>query len=293
MPELPEVESTVQGLRRTIISKIIQDVWTDTKKLVKKPSSFKAFKKELIGKQIKKIRRRGKNILIDLSDSKTLLIHQKMTGHLLFGKWKLEKGKWISKVKGPLLNDPRNDYLRFIIFFQDEKQLALSDLRKFAKIELWDKLELESSKQFKKLGPEPLEKGFTFKKFKKALNKKKRGKIKQVLMDQNIIVGIGNIYSDEILWQAKIHPFQDVSKIKEQELKRIYTATKNILKKAVKLKGTSISDFRLVDGSKGYYESKRKAYQKTGQKCSRCKTTIKREKMANRSVHFCSKCQKI
>ncbi len=293
MPELPEVESTVKGLRTTIIDKRIKDIWTDTKKLVKKPGSFKAFKKELIGRQIKTVKRRGKNILIDLSGSKTLLIHQKMTGHLLFGKWNLKKGKWISKVKGPLLDNLRNDYLRFIIFFQDEKQLALSDLRKFAKIELWDKLELESSEQFKKLGPEPLEKGFTFKKFKKALNKKKRGKIKQVLMDQNIIVGIGNIYSDEILWQAKIHPFQDISKIKEQELKKIYTATKNILKKAVKLKGTSISDFRLVDGSKGDYQAKRKAYQKTGEKCSRCKTAIKREKMANRSAHFCPQCQKL
>ncbi|MCP6718399.1 MAG: DNA-formamidopyrimidine glycosylase [Patescibacteria group bacterium] len=293
MPELPEVESTIQGLRKTIINKIIQDIWTDTRKLVKKPSSFKAFQKEIIGKQIKRIRRRGKNILIDLSGNKTLLIHQKMTGHLLFGKWKFKKGKWISKIKGSLLSDPRNDYLHFIIFFQNEKQLALSDLRKFAKIELWDKLELESSKQFKKLGPEPLGKSFTFKKFKKALSKKKRGKIKQILMDQNIIVGIGNIYSDEILWQVKIHPFQDISGIKEQELKKIYTATKNILKKAVKLKGTSISDFRLVDGSKGYYQSKRKVYRKTGEKCARCKTIIKREKMANRSAHFCPQCQKI
>ncbi|XOB42735.1 MAG: DNA-formamidopyrimidine glycosylase [Candidatus Nealsonbacteria bacterium] len=293
MPELPEVESTVRGLRRTIIGKRIKDVWIDTKKLVKKPGSFENFKQHLKGRKAEKIKRRGKNILINLSGNKILLIHQKMTGHLLFGKWQMKKGKWISKIKGPMLNDSRNDYLRFIIFFEDGKQLALSDLRKFAKIELWDKNELKVSESFKKLGPEPLEKNFTFEKFKQALGKKRKGKIKQVLMNQNVIVGIGNIYSDEILWRSKIHPFKDVSNLSNTELKRIYQSMKVILKKAVELKGTSISDFRLVDGTKGFYELKRKVYRKEGEKCPRCKSEIKRKKIGGRSAHFCPQCQKL
>lgn len=293
MPELPEVESIVRGLRKKILDKKIVDVWTDNKKTVKQPKSFNSFKKQLRGEKIKGVKRRGKNILIDLSGNKTLLIHQKMTGHLLFGKWQMKKGKWISILRGPILSDPRNDYLRFIIFFKDGNQLALSDLRKFAKIELWDKNELKVSEGFKKLGSEPLEKNFTFEKFKQALNKRKKGKIKQVLMDQNVIAGIGNIYSDEILWRSKIHPFKDVSKLKEPELKRIYQSTKVILKKAVKLKGTSISDFRLVDGTKGFYGLKHKAYQKQGEKCFRCKTKITRKKIGGRSAHFCPQCQKL
>ncbi len=293
MPELPEVESIVRDLRRKIIDEKIIDIWSDSKKSIKRPKSFNVFKKNLKGARIKAVRRRGKNILIDLYNDKILLIHQKMTGHLLFGKWQRKKGKWVSEIKGPLLDDSRNDYLHLIISFKSSKQLALSDLRKFAKIELWNKDELKVSEGFKKLGPEPLEKSFTFKKFKQALARKSRGKIKQVLMDQNIIVGIGNIYSDEILWYSKIHPFKDISNLSNLELKRIYQSMKAILKKAVKLKGTSISDFRLLDGSKGYYEFERKAYQRQGEKCSRCGSKIKRKKIAGRSAHFCPKCQKL
>ena len=293
MPELPEVESTVRGLKKNILGRRILDVWTDNEKMIKRPRRFKDFRKELRGVTIENVRRKGKNILIDLSGRKTLLIHQKLTGHLLVGRWKLQKGKWISRVSGPLFDDSRNDYIHFILFLDKNKDLALSDLRKFAKAELWNRKDLENSEEFSKLGPEPLEKGFTFNKFKQALKTRKRGKIKQVLMDQNVIVGIGNIYSDEILWQSKIHPFKDVSGLSEKELKKIYQTTKKILKKAVKLKGTSISDFRLIDGSKGHYQTERKAYQRQGKKCSRCGDEIQRKKIGARSAHFCPTCQKL
>ncbi len=293
MPELPEVESTVRGLKKNILGHRILDVWTDNEKMIKRPRTFKDFKKELRGVVIENVRRRGKNILIDLSGKRTLLIHQKLTGHLLVGRWKLKKGKWISKVSGPLFDDLKNDYIHLIIFLDENKDLALSDLRKFAKIELWNRKDLESSEGFSKLGPEPLEKGFTFNKFKQALKTRKGGKIKQVLMDQNVIVGIGNIYSDEILWRSKIHPFKDVSNLSDIELKGIYQSMKVILKKAVKLKGTSISDFRLINGSKGHYQTERKAYQRQGKKCSRCGGEIQRKKIGARSAHFCPTCQKL
>jgi len=292
MPELPEVETIVRDLNKEVLSRTFLDVWSDFKKIVKKPKQFEEFKKEIRGKKILDIRRRAKNILFDLSQNKVLLIHQKLTGHLLLGKWQQKNGKWLSQISGPLSEDKMNKFLHLFFFLNDGRQLALSDLRKFAKVELWDRDKLEISDEMKNLGPEPLEKNFTFEKFKETLQQA-QGKIKQVLMDQTVIAGIGNIYSDEILWQAKIHPFQDISKLSEEELEKIYQAMKEILKKAIDAKGESISDFRRISGEKGGFDPLRKVYRREGEKCPRCGTIIKRIKIGGRSVHFCPKCQKL
>jgi formamidopyrimidine-DNA glycosylase len=291
MPELPEVETIVRELNREVLARTFLDVWTDFKEMIKKPKSFDEFRKEIKGKKILNIRRRGKNILFDLSGNKVLLVHQKLTGHLLLGKWHLEKGRWISEIPGPLSDDPMNKFLHLIFWLDDKRQLALSDLRKFAKVELINKEELE--KELKSLGPEPLEKDFGFEKFKEQILKKKRGKIKQILMEQEVIAGIGNIYSDEILWQAKVHPFKDISKLKEEELKEIFSAMREILKKAIAARGESISDFRRITGEKGGFDPLRKVYRREGEKCPRCGTIIKRIKIGGRSAHFCPKCQKL
>jgi len=169
--------------------------------------------------------------------------------------------------------------------------LALSDLRKFAKVEILTKEELE--KEMEKLGPEPLDKDFTFEKFKERILKKKKGKIKQVLMDQEVIAGIGNIYSDEILWKAKIHPFKRVGKLSEEELKKIYKAMREILPKAIEVGGESISDYRRPSGEKGGFDILRKVYRREGEKCFRCGAKIKRVKLGQRSAHFCPVCQKL
>jgi len=290
MPELPEVETTVKGLNSKVLKRAFVDVWSDWEKLVKNPQSFEVFKKEIKNKKIIKIWRRAKNIIFDLSDGYSLLVHQKMTGHLLVGNWKLENKKWIPVEKGPL-NDPYNRFLHLIFFLDNGKMLALSDARKFAKVELWKTDELLASKEFKNLGPEPLDKDFTFQKFKDIL-KNKTGRIKQVLMDPYVVAGIGNIYSSEVLWQAKIHPEKNVAKLSDLELKLLYQAIKKVLQFAVKLGGESFSDYRKVDGSKGNFDAERKAYKREGQKCQRCKTLIKRLKFAGRSAFFCPTCQK-
>ena len=290
------METTIRGLKEKILGRIFFHVWTDSPNQIKKPKDFKEFKKEIKGEKIQNIWRRGKNIIFTLSKKKSLLIHQKLTGHLLVGKWVFKKKFWHSEVKGPL-QEKTNSYIHLLFTFDDGRMLALSDLRKFAKAELWETRDLENSDFMKKLGPEPLEKSFSFEKFEEALGSylklKRRGKIKQVLMDQNIIVGVGNIYSDEILWRAKIHPFTEVSKLKKQDLKNIYRFLKDVLKKSIVLKGESFSDFRTPSGEKGGFDSIRKAYQRDGEKCSRCKSIIKRVKMGNRSAHFCPKCQKL
>lgn len=290
MPELPEVETTAKELNAKIRNRVFVGIWTDSFKMAKRPKDFNLFKKELVGKKIKNVKRRGKNIIFNLSEGKILLVHQKLTGHFLLGKWERSGSQWIPP-KGPL-SERINSYIHFLFILDNGQMLVLSDLRKFAKLELWEAEELENSKEFKSLGPEPLDHSFNLKRFKEIL-KNKKGKIKKVLMDQNIIVGIGNIYSDEILFQAKVSPLRDVSQISEAELKRIYLAIKKILPLAIKLGGESFSDYRRTDGKEGYYDKARKVYRKTGEPCpNRCGGFIKRIKINGRSAHYCPACQK-
>jgi formamidopyrimidine-DNA glycosylase len=289
MPELPEVETIVRDLDREVRNRTFLDVWTDAESLIKR-DKFESFKNKLIGKKILKVRRRAKNILIDLSDGYILLIHQKITGHLLLGEWKFEDGKWVAKKEGPLSLDPMNRFLHVVFMLDDQRQLALSDARKFAKVELWKKEELENSEEFGEIGPEPLEKGFTVERFEKLFEKKK-GKVKQVLMDQNFIAGIGNIYASEILFEARIHPEEDVSNLDKDDLKKIYDAMRRILEESIRLKGDSFSDFRTIYGEKGKSQEVVKVYQKEGEKCPRCGGLIKRIKQGGRSSFFCPACQ--
>jgi len=289
MPELPEVQTTVNGLKSKVLKCTFVDVWSDWKKIVKKTKDFEQFKKEIINKKIVKIWRRAKNIIFDLSGGYSLLVHQKMTGHLLVGEWKQIGDKWQPIKEGPL-NDPYNRFLHVIFFLDNGKMVALSDARKFAKIELWKKEELE--KELKKLGPEPLDKNFALEKFKEVL-KNKKGKIKQVLMKPEVIAGIGNIYASEILWQAKVNPEKNVANLNGKELKLIYQSIKNVLQLAVELGGDSFSDYRKPDGTKGSFNDKRKVYKREGQKCFRCGTKIKRIKFGGRSTFFCPNCQKL
>lgn len=293
MPELPEVETTIRDLLKAepkILGSSILNVWTDWKKMIKKPSNFSKFKEQIIRRKILDIKRRGKNILFFLDKEMILLIHQKLTGHLLYGKWRLRNKKWESEIEGPIKEDPQNRFLHFILFLSNGWQIALSDLRKFAKIELLTKEELE--KELKDLGPEPLDPSFSFETFKKVLLSKKKGKIKQVLMDQKIIAGIGNIYSDEALWLAKIHPFREIRDLKEEELKSLYKAIQKVLTEGIQLHGESISDFRRIDGTKGEFDRMRKVYRREGEKCFRCKGEIVAKKIGGRSAHFCPNCQK-
>jgi len=315
MPELPEVQTIVDDLKKKIIGRKIIGAWFDAPKLIKKPKPAE-FEKIIKGLKIIDIKRRGKNILIylkkcQMSDVECqmflLLIHQKLTGHLLCGKWELKcanrnitfqmlsqmkcnkKIEVKSLLKGPL-QEKVNNYIHLIFYLDNGWQMALSDLRKFAKIIFGQKEEIEKLPELAELGLEPLGKSFSVYKFISLLSFQKR-KIKQILMDQKIIAGIGNIYSDEILWQAKINPFEITKKLKTEKLKNIYSAMRQILKKAVKLRGTSISDYRDTAGKSGGYAEIRKAYQREGEPCPRCGTLIKRVKIGGRSAHFCPKCQ--
>lgn len=289
MPELPEVETITKDLNKKIPGLIIRDFWTDWKKAIKYPKGLDRFKEEVVGKKILKVYRKGKNVLISLSDDKLLLVHQKMTGHLLVGKWDIVKGKARPLTEG-FLKEKVNDYIHAIFYLSNGQQLALSDLRKFAKLMAGNKDEMENLPDLKDLGPDPLE--ISEKKFIDIL-KNKKGKIKQVLMEQGVFAGIGNIYSDEILWFAKIHPFARTEKLSDKDLKNIYKYAKEVLNEGIKLRGTSISDYRDPEGRAGGYAEVRRVYRREGERCPRCKGEIKRIKMGGRSAHYCPKCQKL
>ncbi len=291
MPELPEVETIKRDLNKSIKGKkILEILYCDTKNLIKEPS-FKEFEREIKNKEIKEIKRRAKNLLFYLSSDKVLLIHLKLTGHLLLvdSKYKIKNSKWTGDNLPEELKDPRNQFIHLSFLLSDGNQLALSDLRKFAAIRLIDKESLAN--YLSEYGPEPLEKDFTFEKFKEAI-KNRKGPIKKILMDQSVIAGIGNIYSDEILFESGILPARDVKDLSEKELKRIYNSISNVLKKAIKLRGESISDFRDIKGRLGRFDRERFVYRREGKPCKKCGTIIERIKIGGRSAHFCPKCQK-
>ena len=302
MPELPEVETTVRGLSKEIVGFRILDVWTDLKtkdvrKLdtVSNPKYFLHFEKEVKNKKISSVERRAKNILINLESGKTILVHMKMTGHLLFGEYIFIKkeNRWAPKGSGPLA-DPYNRFIHIVFSLSDKKYLAFSDSRKFGKITLLSTKDAPNTKHLKNLGPEPLGNEFTLEKFKGRLFKKPNGKIKTVLMNQELVAGIGNIYSDEILWLAGIHPERKAGDINRTEFKNMFLAMKKLLKKGVAFGGDSMSDYRNIYGLPGKFQLHHNAYQKKGERCGKrgCPGVIIRKIINNRSAHFCSMHQK-
>ena len=301
MPELPEVQTTVNGLNTVLPGLSISCVWSDyqnklhaLKKHIKSKDYFKEFERELAGKKFLKVTRRGKNILVHLSGDITMLIHMKMTGHVMYGKYKQEKSVWRSVVKGPL-TDPFNQFIHLVLTLSNGFHLVLSDVRKFAKVLILKTSELEKHPDLLPLGPEPLDPTFSFTVFKSQLLKKPNWKIKAALLDQTLIAGIGNIYSDEILWIAGVHPLSKVAEIPEKNLQAMWTATKNVLKKSIGMGGDSLSDYRNAFGEKGGFQLCHNAYRQTGKKCPKkeCGGIIERLKVVGRSAHFCPKHQKI
>lgn len=286
MPELPEVQTTVSGLDSVVRGLSIVNVWTDYnspyfKGTIKEAVYFSSFKKKVMGKRILHVSRRAKNVLINLSDNLTILVHMKMTGHLMYGDYDR--------------SDPFNRFIHFIIYLSNGKNIELSDMRKFAKVVLVATDALDTSLHLAGIGPEPLEKEFTFALFKKRIQIKPKGKIKPVLMDQTVIAGVGNIYADESLWRAGIHPESIVGKIPEKNLKKLFTAIKTTLVRGIDFGGDSMSDYRNIHGKRGTFQDQHQAYKKHGKKCGKkgCGGFITRIVVAGRGTHFCPIHQKL
>ncbi len=299
MPELPEVTTTVNGLNHVLPKLVVTDVWTDyyiktsNKRTdnIKNKKYFETFKVDLIGEKFKNAERRGKNILIHFTHNKTVLIHMKMTGHLLYGTYGWDSGVW--KSNDPLLRDPFNQFIHFVINFSNGKSLAFSDMRKFAKVLMFETDKKHEHIDLATLGPEPLD-NLSKETLKKQILSKPRGKIKTVLMDQSIVAGIGNIYSDEILWASNIHPERTPKSLEDKEITDMWKSIGVILTEGIRMGGDSMSDYRNIYGEKGNFQNSHKVYRRTKQKCLKkgCSGIIERKIIGGRSSHFCSTHQK-
>lgn len=307
MPELPEVQTTVDGLNKTVKGLVISGVYTDiAKNSVSRPDYkesikylpfFNKFKKTVIGTKIISAERRAKNILINLSNEYSILIHMKMTGHLLFGKYTQKANKWVpsNEEKNKALSDPYNGHIHFVLEFKNKKHLVLSDVRKFAKVTLLKTSEAHSTKHLSALGPEIFEKSFSAKIFAERISKKPNGRIKSVLMDQSIIAGIGNIYSDEALYLASIHPNSVVKNIPDKTMTILFNNTKSVLQKGIDFGGDSMSDYRRIDGTPGNFSHEHNVYRRRNLPCKnkKCGGVIMRSVIGGRSAHYCPRHQKL
>jgi formamidopyrimidine-DNA glycosylase len=310
MPELPEVQTTVSSLQKVLPKLKITDVWTDLpikitggikNETLKSRLFFKSFRARVTGARVLSVSRRAKNILIHLSNKETVLVHMKMTGHLLYGAYEKvhegEKEFWqpAKKEKNDALRDPFNRFLHVVFSFSNGKQLALSDMRKFAKVTIVPTDTLFGSKHLSHLGPEPLEKSFTEKIFFERLNLWPNGKIKTALMDQSLIAGIGNIYSDEALFLAGLHPEERVKNIPKTKMGVLYRAVQKVLAQGIDFGGDSTSDYRNIDGRAGKFQHHHNVYRRKNEPCRKrgCKGVILRKVVSGRSAHFCSVHQKL
>ena len=268
MPELPEVETVVRGLRKFLPgSPVSRVVLANTRKFKSRPLAG------LLGRKISGISRRGKNILMGFDDGRHLVIHLGMTGQLC----------WDS----PDRRTDRHTHLQ-LQFHKDNQVLYFRDVRRFGQLKLYrSKEQLWADEKFTRLGPEPLE--VSLAEFRKLLDHKRA--IKALLLDQNVIVGFGNIYVDESLFAAGLHPTHRACEISPPAAGKLYRAMRRVFTQAIAAGGSTIRDYRQGDGTLGRFQSKHKVYQRTGQPCLRCRRKIERMIVAGRSSHFCPACQ--
>jgi len=278
MPELPEVETIRGQLDKLLAGKEIKSVKVSLPKMVK--LSLVKFQKAVVGAKINCVLRRAKILIVELSNGSSILIHLKLSGRLIFRQQR-------EKLRA---QDTKWNHLLYE--FSDGSRLFHNDMRQFGYVKLVETDKLGDFFVKEKLGPEPLNYDFTPDDFSALLKKRPNVKIKQFLMDPSSIAGIGNIYSDEILFFTKIHPFRKVKDLKAGEAKKIFAGIKKILSEALKYKGSSENDYLDAFGREGEYVPRLKVYGRQGQKCKNCGGIIQRLKMNGRSAHFCPKCQR-
>jgi formamidopyrimidine-DNA glycosylase len=289
MPELPEVETIVRGLNKLLPGKTIESVDFNNPKSF--PNAQADVKKFLIGSKVKKITRRGKVIIIDLTTDYTLIIHLKMTGQLIYRSSKQNFGG--GHPNDSLVGKLPDRSTRVVIEFKDGSQLFFNDQRKFGWMRLLPTIEVPNIDFFKKLGPEPLDSSFTWQEFETRLQRRKNSSIKPVLLDQTIIAGIGNIYADESLWMSKIHPATKVNRLTKNKIKELYNNIKAVLTLSIEKGGSTDRNYLNAEGKKGSYLEFANVFRKDGQPCIRCGTIMIKFKLFGRGTHICPKEQRI
>lgn len=300
MPELPEVETVSRGLQRLIVGKKVARVTHDTPKSF--PNAVADVREFLVSSTILEARRRAKVLLIDLDSDYTLVIHLKMTGQIVFVGHKnddargsrLETGeeRWgAGHPSDSLVNALPDKSTRVEFTFTDETKLFFNDQRKFGWVKLYPTVEVPNIDFMKRVGPEPLEADFTAEQFRERFQRRKKTNIKAALLDQSVVAGVGNIYADESLWSAKIHPRRLVSTITDDEFTALYHAVRAVMNLSIDKGGSSSHTYMDAEGNKGSYLLFANVFRREGLACNRCGTTIEKLRVAGRGTHICPICQ--
>ncbi len=288
MPELPEVETVKRGLDQLIIGKVVASVTFDWPKGF--PNATTDVDSFLINASVLRLRRRGKALIIDLHTNYSLVIHLKMTGQLVFRGENAVFGA--GHPNDSLIGELPDKSTRVTFIFKDDSKLYFNDQRKFGWVRLMPTIEVENLDFFKKLGPEPLAADFTNTKFMQRLQRRYNSGIKAVLLDQTVVAGVGNIYADESLWAAKIHPETLVKNIPKKSLKLLFTELQRILHLAIEKGGSTDRNYVNAKGNKGTYLNFAKVFRREGESCERCDLVIIKTRVAGRGTHTCPNCQK-
>jgi formamidopyrimidine-DNA glycosylase len=310
LPELPEVEYTARQLREAIVGATIRDALVFWDRTIGYPD-IPDFWAEIAGRRIEGIRRRGKFLLLDLSGGLFLSIHRRMTGNLLLlpPGWQIdtslrETNPTAWNTKGPTFRECQHTnkhaqrtysesetaYCRVCFNLVDGRRLLFTDPRKFGRIELWP--QEQEDEALRGLGPEPLSEEFTVERLASALGKR-RSAIKPTLLSQEVVAGLGNIYADEALYDAHIHPLQPANTLTREEVERLHKGIIRALISGITHGGTSFNDYRDLWGEAGENYNHVRVYHQDGKPCVRCGTLIERVVIAQRSTHFCPGCQKL
>jgi formamidopyrimidine-DNA glycosylase len=297
MPELPEVEYTARQLRDSVLGATIRDTQVFWERAIGHPA-LPDFLAEIIDRRILNVRRRAKYLVFDLSGKLILTIHRRMTGNLLFlppgseiDTSLKEKDPAVWDLKGPLINGV-TPYCRVCFNLADGRQLLFTDPRKFGRIELWPAKREEDV--FKALGPEPLDADFTAERLANILAGRKTV-IKQTLLMQEVVAGLGNIYADEALYYASIHPLRQADSLTAGEIRQLHAGIVAVLTMGIEHGGTSFSGYRDLRGDAGNNYDHLRVYSRHGTSkiCERCGTPIERKVIVQRTAHFCPGCQKL
>jgi formamidopyrimidine-DNA glycosylase len=295
MPELPEVETVARDLQRWVAGATITGATVTWDRTIRHPQPAEAFAAEIAGASIRRVSRRAKTVLIHLEDGRVMTVALRMTGALIVTP----------------AGTPRDPYARVVFTLADGRELRYRDVRKFGRIGLWpggglrgvgagrgtrSKKVAEGAKRyrigevFSGHGPEPLSSSFSSRRFAERLARRS-AKLKTLLLDQSFIAGVGNIYADEALWRARLHPLRAADTLDEGEIRRLHRTVRQVLREGIANRGSSFSDYVGADGQPGANQERLAVYRRTDQPCYRCGRPIRRIVVGQRSTHFCPHCQ--
>ena len=283
MPELPEVETVARDLRRLVVGSTIVGAAGDWPRMIASHASVAAFAEGIAGRRIAAVGRRAKLVVVDLSGDAALTIHLKMTGQLFV----VPAGA------------PSDRHLHLALALDDGREIRFRDIRKFGRVGLWPRDPRTGAvlggaaggELFAGHGPEPLSASFTLQAFRARL-KGRHGRLKPLLLDQAFVAGIGNIYADEALWRARLHPLRRATSLRPASEARLYRAVRSVLAEAIERRGASIDDYTAPDGD-GSMQEHLAVYQRAGEPCLRCGRPVRRIVVGQRATHYCSWCQRL